>query len=114
VYIYIYIYILHTHTHTHTHTRARAHTHTHKLTHRSTPIYTQLPLLAQRKPLTSSAPRYVCVCMCVRVFVCVCLCVRVCEETSDVLRSQGKTALDKCLAKYAQFDKIIARLAKSS
>ena len=34
------------------------------------------------------------------------------EETSDVLRAQGKTALDKCLAKYAQFDKIIAGLSK--
>jgi len=36
------------------------------------------------------------------------------EETSDVLRAQGKTALDKCLTKYTQFDKIIAGLAKSS
>jgi len=34
------------------------------------------------------------------------------EETSDVLRAQGKTALDSALVKYAQFDKIIARLSQ--
>jgi len=35
------------------------------------------------------------------------------EETQDVLRAQGKTALDKCLAKYSKFDKIIAGLSKA-
>jgi len=35
------------------------------------------------------------------------------DETGDVLRAQGKTALDSCLVRYAQFDKIIAGLSKS-
>lgn len=33
------------------------------------------------------------------------------DETADVLRAQGKTALDKALTKYEKFDKIIAGLS---